>query len=340
MKNIFIIILVTLTIDGSCNLKDAKISNCDFSNRNLENIDFSKKTLSNINFTNTNLFGSVFNKTKMTKVNFNNANLFGAFFVEAILDDVSFRHSDISSADFTGVSLLSPVNFNSVIKDGAIFGELFIEKPYILKVNSCKTIIGNDKKLDWNVALLGLIINASNARDFLLKNLCKLHKNSTLYFNDVTSLNKKKKKFEFTLNSCRFPVYISLSKKNIHLSDEYNKFCVKNKNISSKSNIYCSNLSSQRDRNLCMGVSINSTYCNSLSGRDKNMCFGVGKDPLYCNYLSSKRDFNLCKGMSGEREYCNYLSNSRDVNMCKGGKYCDYLSNNRDINMCKGMRRW
>ena len=340
MKKIFLfLLLVTLTTNASCNLQNTKISNCDFSNKNLENIDFSKKTLSNINFTNTNLFGSIFNKTKMKNVNFNKANLFGAFFVKAVFDDVTFNQADVSSADFTGVRFLSDIKFDTAIKNDTIFGKLTVEKPTILKIKSCKIILNNDKKLAWHSSILSLILDAGNAEEFLLKGLCKLHKNATFYFNDVVSINKKKKKFVFTYNSCRFPVYVSLSKKNIHLTDMYNPTCLKNNSTASRTNIYCSNLSSQRDRSLCMGVSIDSSYCNSLSGRDKNMCFGIGKDSTFCNNLSSSKDINLCRGMSGEDQYCNYLKNSRDFNMCKGGTYCNYLTNPRDLNMCKGMSR-
>jgi hypothetical protein len=340
MKTIFpLFLLITQLSYASCNLSDKTLSNCDFSNKNLENVDFSKKTLNNINFTKSNLFGTIFNKTKMENVNFNKANLFGAFFVEAVLDNVTFNQSDVSSADFTGVKFLSDIKFDTATKDETTFGELTVEKPEILKVKSCEVILNNDKKSDWYAAMLSLTLDAGNAKEFLLEGLCRLHKNATFYFNEVISINKKKKKFVFTYNSCRFPIYVSLSKKNIHLTDMYNPTCLKNSNTSSRTNIYCSNLSSQRDRNLCMGVSIDSSYCNSLYGRDKNMCIGIGRDPTFCNYLSSSHDINLCKGMSGEDKYCNYLDNSRDFNMCKGGTYCNYLSNTRDINMCKGMSR-
>ncbi|PCI51806.1 MAG: hypothetical protein COB45_14105 [Gammaproteobacteria bacterium] len=333
---IFLFIFSTQVAFGACNLKGNNLNGCDFSHQDLERFDFSKKKLSKINFTNANLFGANFNKTEMKNINFTKANLFGAFFVESQIDSVNFTHSDISSADFTGAKYLSYTDFKTSIKEDTIFGDLIIEKPEIIKVKNCQVIIGNSRKLDWHVAILGLTIKAGNSQKFILEGLCKLHKNSTLYFNSVTSINDRKKVFEFTYNSCRFPVHISLSENEINLKDMYNPTCLKNQNISSSPNIYCSNLSSQRDKNLCMGISRDPSYCDSLSGRDRNMCYGVSKDSSFCNYLSSQRDINLCKGMSGESQYCSYLKNSNDINMCKGN--CSFITNSRDFNMCQGIR--
>lgn len=341
MKTIlFLLFLTSQAAFGACDLKSNILTDCNFSYKDLENFDFSNKNISKINFTGANLFGTNFNKAYLKDINFTKANLFGAFFVESILDSVNFSNADISSADFTGTKYLSHIDFKTSMKEDTIFGDLIIEKSEIIKVKNCKVILGNSKKLDWHAAILGLAIKAGNSKKFIIEGLCKLHENSTLYFNGVTSINDRKKIFEFTYNNCRFPVHISLSKETIHLEDMYNPTCHPNIATSTTtSNIYCGKLiGSQRDINLCMGMSVDNSYCNSLaSKRDQNLCLGVGKDSTFCNYLITQRDINLCKGLSGEKQYCNYLSNSNDINLCKGK--CNLIPNTRKHNMCKGIYR-
>jgi len=335
IKSILTFLTLNIFVSASCNIESKILNNCNFSGKNFENYNFSKKNMSNIDFTNANLFGAIFNKTQMKNINFNNANLFGAFFVEATLNNINFSNSDISSADFTGATI-SSTSFMTATQEDTIFGKMIVEKPDIIKVGNCKVIIDNEKKADWSVAMLGLTIDAGHSDKFIIGGLCKWHSGATFKFNSVTSLSKQKKKFSFTYNSCDFPVYVSIDNKNIHLEDMYNQTCLKSKNTSSSSNIYCSNLSSS-DYAMCMGMSGQTSYCNSFTsnGRDMNMCRGVGGESTYCNYLNNDRDINMCKGMSGQTQYCNYLKNDRDIHMCKGN--CNFLQSSRDVNMCKGI---
>ena len=337
MKKIFlIIILISLYLDASCDIKKSELKNCNFSGKNFENYNFSNKEMSNINFSGANMLGAIFSKTKMKNIKFNKANLFGAFFVEAKLNNIDFSNSDISGADFTGASI-SNTSFKIATQEDTIFGKMIIEKPDVIKVDSCQLIIQNNDKLTWYSTMLGLALDGlKKPSTFIIATLCNWHQGATFKLKDLSESSKTKDKFVFNYKNCTFPVYVWKESDMLHIQDHYNPTCVK-----SNSSILSS--SSKETRNSCLAnVKHDDSYCYAIDNQDmKNSCLAnVEHTDSYCYAINNQDMKNSClANVEHTNSYCYAINNQDMKNSCLANvehtdSYC-YAINNQDIkNSC------
>lgn len=322
MKYLILFITFISILNAShCNIKKQYIHDCNFLGQNFEHYNFSKKIIENVDFSNANLFGAIFNKTKLKNVNFTKANLFGTFFVEASLENTNFDKADISSADFTGVKL-SATNFKTAIKEDTIFGKMLIEKDDVIKVKNCKMIIPINKKVDWYSSMASLAVNSGNSYKFIIGSLCKWHNGATFKLNNIINTSQKKKKITITYNSCRFPVYVSVGSKYIHIEDTYNKVCTTSSNNHSYANL---------DYVLVNFESV----CGLIGCSDKNLHIWGGPGNFSPSYKGASMGA-INKGYNGKLAGRYNWSAQFDNEICSGSFYLSGTKKNISLSIHKG----